>query len=77
MRALLLVLLSLASALAAYPCYRVVDIASSNIKQHSRDPDWKPGQKLALEVTGIVPLSDNRLAVTIRKGEIWTLRRLR
>lgn len=73
MRALLLVLLSLVSALAADPFYRVVDIASSNIKQHSRDPDWKPGQKLALEVTGIVPLSDNRLAVTIRKGEIWTL----
>ena len=71
MRPFLVVLLTISAAISAEPYYRVIDIASSGTKQHSRDPDWKPGKDLALEITGIAPLEGNRLAVSIRKGEIW------
>ena len=73
MRPLLIILLTIGIAISAEPYYRVIDIASSSTKKHSRDPDWKPGKDLALEVTGMVSLGDKRLAVSIRKGEIWIL----
>ncbi len=53
--------------------YRVIDILSSRTQKHSRDPDWKPSKGLVLEVTGIATLDDERIAVAIRKGEVWVV----
>ena len=53
--------------------YRMVPIASSGTKAHSRDPNWKPAQGLALEVTGMAVLEGKRIAIAIRKGEVWLL----
>ena len=71
MRLVLVFLLTIGAAISAEPYYRVIDIASSGTKQHSRAANWKPGKDLALEITGIAILDDNQLAVSIRKGEIW------
>ena len=70
----ILVLLFFARALgAAEPYYRVVEIAGSDTKLHSRDPNWKPGKGLALEVGGLAVLDNDKLAVATRKGDIWIL----
>jgi glucose/arabinose dehydrogenase len=54
--------------------YRIVTIATSEAKTDSRAKFWKPApDDLVLEVSGIAALSDNRIAVSIRKGEIWLL----
>lgn len=53
--------------------YRVVDIASADTRQHSRDTDWHPGHGIPLEVSGLAVLDEDRVAVAIRKGEIWIL----
>ena len=54
--------------------YRIVTIATSEAATQSRDKFWKPApEDLVLEVSGIAPLDENRIAVAIRKGEIWIL----
>lgn len=53
--------------------YRMIPLAGSASASHSRAPDWRPGSDLALEVTGLAPLSDGSLAVAIRKGEVWLI----
>ncbi len=54
--------------------YRIVTIATSEAATDSRSKFWKPTpDDLVLEVSGIVALQDNRVAVAIRKGEIWIL----
>ncbi|MBM80321.1 MAG: hypothetical protein CMJ78_06980 [Planctomycetaceae bacterium] len=54
--------------------YRLVTIASSKAPTVSRSKYWKPAPKgLALEVSGIATLDTDRVAVTIRKGEIWVI----
>ncbi len=54
--------------------YRIVTIATSQASSDSRSKNWKPApDSLALEVSGIAVLEDARLAVTIRKGEVWFL----
>ncbi len=54
--------------------YRIVTIATSKADTESRSKFWKPSQDdLVLEVSGIAPLDDRRVAVAIRKGEIWIL----
>jgi len=54
--------------------YRVVTIASSKAPTVSRSKYWKPAPKgLALEVSGIAILDEDRIAVSIRKGEIWII----
>lgn len=54
--------------------YRIVTIATSKAPTDSRAKIWKPPpQELALEVSGIAVLDDRRLAVAIRKGEVWLL----
>ena len=54
--------------------YRLVTIMSSKAPTGSRSKFWKPPPKgLVLEVSGIAPLDKRRLAVTIRKGEVWFL----
>tara|TARA_R110002072_G_scaffold102124_3_gene224737 strand:+ start:5361 stop:6947 length:1587 start_codon:yes stop_codon:yes gene_type:complete len=54
--------------------YRIVSIAAPESQTESRDPNWKPSDDgIALEVSGIAVLSPSRLAVSIRKGEVWLL----
>jgi hypothetical protein len=54
--------------------YRLVTIMSSKAPTGSRSKFWKPPPKgLVLEVSGMTPLDKRRLAVTIRKGEVWFL----
>ena len=54
--------------------YRLVTILSSKAPTGSRSKFWKPPpQGLVLEVSGMARVGQNRLAVTIRKGEVWFL----
>lgn len=54
--------------------YRIVTIATSKASTDSRSKFWKPAPKdLALEVSGLAVLDDGRVAVSIRKGEVWIL----
>ncbi|MBQ15873.1 MAG: hypothetical protein CMJ65_01985 [Planctomycetaceae bacterium] len=54
--------------------YRLVSIITSKAPTGSRAKFWKPPPKdLVLEVSGMAVLDDKRLAVTIRKGEVWFL----
>ena len=54
--------------------YRLVSIVTSEAATGSRSKYWKPAPKgLVLEVSGIAPLDDGRVAVAIRKGEVWIL----
>ena len=54
--------------------YRIVTISTSQGSSDSRSKNWKPApDSLALEVSGMAFLEDSRLAVSIRKGEVWFL----
>ena len=54
--------------------YRLIDISTARAATTSRSKNWKPAPDgLALEVSGMTFLDDGRLAVAIRKGEIWFL----
>ncbi len=54
--------------------YRVVTIAAPKAQTDSRAATWKPSPDgLPLEVSGMAFLGDGRLAVAIRKGEVWLL----
>ena len=54
--------------------YRLVTISSSQALTGSRAKKWKPAPRdLVLEVSGIAVLDRQRLAVAIRKGEVWIL----
>lgn len=55
--------------------YRVIDLASTGTQRHSRDSDWHPGRGIPLEVSGLAVLDGDRIAVAIRKGEVWILNR--
>ena len=55
------------------PYYHVVDILSEQARQHSRHPQWQPGEGIAMEVTGMAVMDGDRVAVAIRKGEVWLL----
>ncbi len=54
--------------------YRIVSIATSGEAVQSRAENWTPPpDDLVLEVSGIAPYDDDRLAVTTRKGDVWIL----
>jgi len=54
--------------------YRLVTILSSKAPTGSRAKFWKPPPRdLVLEVSGMAPVGRKRLAVSIRKGEVWFL----
>ncbi len=54
--------------------YRIVSVVVSKTNADSRAENWNPPpDDLALEVSGIAVLDDRRVAVAIRKGEIWFL----
>ena len=54
--------------------YRLVSVAVAETSTSSRAKNWKPAPDgLALEVSGLTVLDDRRVAVAIRKGEVWIL----
>lgn len=54
--------------------YRLVSIMTPKAQTESRAKNWKPAPgDLVLEVSGMAVLDERRVAVTIRKGEIWIL----
>lgn len=54
--------------------YRLISVATSESPTSSRAKNWKPAPNgLALEVSGLEVLDDRRVAVAIRKGEVWIL----
>lgn len=54
--------------------YKLVSVAVAETSTSSRAKNWKPAPEgLALEVSGLTVLDDRRVAVAIRKGEIWIL----
>jgi glucose/arabinose dehydrogenase len=55
----------------ARPAYEVQTLLVGSSPSASRSTAWKPGDGLVLEVGGMDFLPDGRLAVAIRKGEVW------
>tara|TARA_R110002049_G_scaffold27321_2_gene94107 strand:- start:221201 stop:222763 length:1563 start_codon:yes stop_codon:yes gene_type:complete len=54
--------------------YKIVTIAAPKAQTDSRSANWTPAPEgLTLEVSGIAILDDHRIAVAIRKGEVWLL----
>jgi hypothetical protein len=54
--------------------YKIISVSTSQAQTASRAKTWKPAPDgLALEVSGIAVLDDHRIAVAIRKGEVWIL----
>ena len=54
--------------------YRIVSVATSKAATESRSKNWKPASEgLPLEISGMTFMPDRRLAVAIRKGEVWLL----
>ncbi len=53
--------------------YEIRDILTADSPTASRSKDWKPGAGLPLEVGGMDWTPDGRLAVAVRKGEVWLL----
>ena len=71
MKPLFLFLVSLtANALAGTP-YEIQDILTGNSPSASRSKEWKPGSGIPLEVSGMDWTADGKLALAIRKGEVW------
>lgn len=72
-RAGALLVAAAACAWAAGPAYVIEDILTGASPSASRSTTWKPGEGLVLEVGGMDFLADGRLAVAIRKGEVWII----
>lgn len=53
--------------------YERFEILTATSPSHSRSAEWKPGDGIALEVSGMEWMEDGRLAVCIRKGEVWLI----
>lgn len=53
--------------------YERFEILTASSADHSRSTEWKPGKGIALEVSGMAWMDDGRLAVCIRKGEVWII----
>jgi len=55
--------------------YRLVSIFTPQAQTISRSKNWRPAPKgLVLEVSGMAVFDDERIAVAIRKGEVWLLK---
>jgi glucose/arabinose dehydrogenase len=63
---------SAAIVVAAEP-YEIVDILTANSPSASRSKEWKPSAGIPLEVSGMDWTPQGKLAVAIRKGEVWML----
>ncbi len=54
--------------------YRIIDVVTAGAATESRSEIWTPPpDDLVLEVSGIAPYDKDRIAVAIRKGEVWIL----
>ncbi|MEX2579971.1 MAG: hypothetical protein WD342_13010 [Verrucomicrobiales bacterium] len=53
--------------------YEYFDILTASSPSSSRSKEWKPGDGIALEVGGMAWIGPDRLAVAIRKGEVWLI----
>ena len=54
--------------------YKLISVSTSQTTSDSRAKNWKPAPDgLALEVSGLAVLDDHRVAVAIRKGEVWIM----
>mgnify|MGYP002621838534 CR=1 FL=1 len=54
--------------------YRLITVSTAGAPTESRSKNWKPAPEgLALEISGMTFLADGRLAVAIRKGDVWIL----
>lgn len=53
--------------------YEVTEILTASSPSDSRSKEWKPGDGISLEVSGMEWIGPDRLAVSIRKGEVWFL----
>ncbi|MCA9074942.1 MAG: hypothetical protein KDA93_07915 [Planctomycetaceae bacterium] len=54
--------------------YRLISVSTASAATESRSKNWKPAPDgLALEISGMDFLDDGRLAVAIRKGDVWIL----
>ena len=53
--------------------YKVTDLLTASSPSSSRSTEWKPGEGIALEVSGMEWIGPDRLAVAIRKGEVWMI----
>ncbi len=53
--------------------YRITDLLTARASTPSRSLSWQPGEGLAMEVSGMDWTEDGRLAVAIRKGEVWLI----
>lgn len=62
-----------APALRAAAGYEIQTILTASSPSASRSPTWKPGDGIPLEVSGMDFMADGRLAVAIRKGEVWLI----
>ena len=63
----------LAAASLSGASYDIADILTASTAADTRAKDWKPGDGIALEVSGMDWTADGKLALTIRKGEVWLL----
>ena len=66
-------MLALGANLAAAEGYTLQDILTASSPTSSRSTTWKPGDGIVLEVSGMDFMADGKLAVAIRKGEVWLL----
>jgi glucose/arabinose dehydrogenase len=71
-----LVALGLVSAplAPAQTAYLLEDLLTASGNADTRSTTWKPGAGIPMEISGMDWLPDGRLAVAIRKGEIWLLK---
>lgn len=54
------------------PAYQRIELLTANAPSHSRSKDWKPGEGITLEVSGMEWIGET-LYVSNRKGEIWAV----
>lgn len=70
---MMICVIGLACIVRAGDSYERFEILTASSPEHSRSAEWKPADGIALEVSGMEWLGDGRLAVCIRKGEVWIL----
>lgn len=70
----LLILAALARAsLIASESYDSFEILAASSPNAPRSTEWQPGDGIPLEIGGLAWMPDGRLAVAIRKGEVWLI----
>lgn len=60
-------------SLSASDSYEAIDILTASSPSDSRSTEWRPGDGISLEVSGMEWIGPDRLAVCVRKGEVWFL----